>query len=146
MAERYRSSGKHKLIVLMLGDFDPEGEDICHSFARSMRDDFEIENIEAIKVALTAVQVREYRLPKKMTAKETSARRDKFVKAYGDNVWEIEALSPATLRQILTAAIKSVLCMEAYNHEVGEEHEDASHLEAYRMVAINTLRGNDTEN
>jgi len=85
-------------------------------------------------------------LPKKMTAKETSARRDKFVKAHGENVWEIEALSPATLQQILTAAIESVLCIEAYNHEVGELHEDAAHLEAYRRVAINTLRGCDSEN
>ena len=36
----YKASGKDKLIILVLSDFDPEGEDIPHSFARSMRDDF----------------------------------------------------------------------------------------------------------
>ncbi len=130
----------------MLGDLDPEGEDICHSFARSMRDDFGIANIEAVKVALTAEQVEEYKLPKKMTAKETSARREKFVKAHGENVWEIEALPPATVQAILTEAIQSVLDLHAYNHEVSEERKDASYLETYRRVAINTLCGNDTEN
>ena len=44
---------------LVLSDFDPEGEDIAHSFARSMRDDFGIDQIELVKVALTDRQVRE---------------------------------------------------------------------------------------
>jgi len=140
MADRYRNSGKRKLIILMLGDFDPEGEDICHSFARSMRDDFDITNIEAVKVGLTAPQIKKYRLPKKMTAKETSARREKFVEKYGENVWEIEALPPATLQEILTEAIESVIDLEAYNHEVMEEREDAHKLGVYRSIAVKALQ------
>ena len=143
MAERYRNSGKQKLIVLMLGDFDPEGEDICHSFARSMRDDFGIANIEALKVGLTAPQTKKYRLPKKMTAKESSARREKFVEKHGENVWEIEALPPATLQEILTDAIESVIDLDAYNHEVMEERKDAAVLEANRRVVIQYLEEGD---
>ena len=41
----------------MLGDHDPEGNDICHSFARSMRDDFAIPGIVAKKVAMTREQI-----------------------------------------------------------------------------------------
>lgn len=129
----------------MLGDFDPEGEDICHSFARSMRDDFEIKDIEAVKVALTSAQIKKHRLPKRMTAKESS-RREKFVKKHGENVWEIEALPPATLQEILTEAIESVIDLDAFNHEVMEEHQDALQLETYRRVAIHALRGFDPEN
>jgi hypothetical protein len=140
MAERYHNSGKRKLIILMLGDFDPEGEDICHSFARSMRDDFDITSIEAVKVGLTAPQIKKYRLPKKMTAKETSARREKFVEKHGENVWEIEALPPATLQEILTDAILSTIDVDAYNYEVAAEHEDARQLGVYRNVAIQALR------
>src|SRR5207244_13084840 len=33
MAERYRKSGKDKLVLIVASDFDPEGEDIPHSFA-----------------------------------------------------------------------------------------------------------------
>ena len=58
MAVRFKRSGKEKLILLVLSDFDPEGEDIGRSFAQSMRDDFGITNIVPIKLALTAEQVR----------------------------------------------------------------------------------------
>lgn len=53
IAERFRKSGKSKLILLILSDFDPDGQEIAHSLARSLRDDFGIENIDPIKVALT---------------------------------------------------------------------------------------------
>jgi hypothetical protein len=49
-------SGKDKLLLLVVSDFDPEGDDIPESFAKLMRDDFGIDNVEAIKVALTYQQ------------------------------------------------------------------------------------------
>ena len=70
IAERFRASGKQKLVLLMVGDFDPDGEDICHSFARSMRDDFGIASVHPIKVALTAEQVERVSLPPLMKAKK----------------------------------------------------------------------------
>ena len=63
IAERFEKSGKDRLVLLMLSDFDPDGEEIAHSLARSLRDDFGIERIEPVKVALTAAQVDEYELP-----------------------------------------------------------------------------------
>src|SRR5579871_1789829 len=59
MAQRFKQSGKEQLVLLVLSDFDPEGEDIAESFARSMRDDFGIKRIVPIKVALTSEQVQE---------------------------------------------------------------------------------------
>ena len=53
MQQRFLKSGKEKLIVLFLTDFDPDGEEIAHSFVRSMRDDFDVP-VEGVKVALTA--------------------------------------------------------------------------------------------
>jgi len=50
MAQRYQRSGKEKLVLLLLSDFDPDGEEIAHSFARSMRDDFAVADVHAIKV------------------------------------------------------------------------------------------------
>src|SRR5262249_26879131 len=46
IADRYRRSGKAKLVLLSLSDFDPDGEEITHSLARSLRDDFDIEGVE----------------------------------------------------------------------------------------------------
>lgn len=53
MAQRFKKSGKEQLVLLVLSDFDPEGEDIAEGFARSMRDDFKIKLVFPVKVALT---------------------------------------------------------------------------------------------
>jgi ParB-like chromosome segregation protein Spo0J len=90
MAERFRKSGKERLVLLALSDFEPEGEDIAHSFARSMRDDFGIRNIEPIKVALNSQQVRELKLPPILKAKQDSSRFDGFVGKHGDDVFELD--------------------------------------------------------
>ena len=39
LSDRFFSSGKEKMIVVLVGDLDPDGEGICESFKRSMRDD-----------------------------------------------------------------------------------------------------------
>src|SRR5262249_35209760 len=88
MAKRYWDSGKDKLIVLVLSDFDPEGEDIAHSFARSMRDDFGIANIHAKKVCLTHAQVLERGLPENYDIKKNGKRWRKFAARYGESVYE----------------------------------------------------------
>jgi hypothetical protein len=42
MVDRFRASGKEKLIVIVVSDFDPEGQDIPNSFGLSLRDDFDV--------------------------------------------------------------------------------------------------------
>ena len=54
MAERFRKSGKERLVLLLVSDFDPDGEQIAESFASSMRRDFGIANVDAVKVTLPA--------------------------------------------------------------------------------------------
>jgi hypothetical protein len=138
--DRFRRSGKEKLILLFASDFDPEGEDIPHSFARSMRDDFgiDMDRIVAVKVALTAEQVRRFCLPPKMKAKDGS-RHDRFVEKYGDDVFELEALPPADLRLLLRASIERFLDITAYNREVEREKEDAAKIESIRRGLMATI-------
>jgi hypothetical protein len=134
MKRRFLQSGKEKLIILALGDFDPEGEDIAHSFARSLRDDFHVANVEAVKVALTSEQVEELELPPRMKAKETSSRYDSFVEQHGDDVFELEAVAPDELQRILRESIDSVLDIEAFNREVDAEKRDAAKLDSIRKA------------
>ncbi len=139
MAQRFEDSGKEKLILLALGDFDPEGEDIAHSFARSLRDDFDVDEVEAIKVALTAKQVRDLRLPPMMKAKETSSRYGDFVERHGDDVFELEAVPPDRLQQMLRDAIDGVLDVRAFNAEIDAEKHDAARLESIRRALRDNL-------
>jgi hypothetical protein len=140
MAERFRKSGKDKLIVLFVTDFDPSGEEICTSYARSMRDDFGVA-VEAVKVALTGEQVARFKLPPKMKAKKDDPNYRKFRKAHGKNAYEIEALEPALLQQLLREAVDSVIDVEAFNRELAQEREDAAFLDYAKRRALAALHG-----
>lgn len=141
IAERYRRSGKQRLVLLIVSDFDPDGDEIAHSLARSLRDDFEIPNIDPVKVALKAEQVFDLRLPPSMiSAKKTSANYRRFVDRYGgEDVYELEALPPETLQALLEEAIRNVLDVDAFNAEIKSEREDALHIEATRRIALAAL-------
>ena len=139
MEGRFRKSGKERLIVLSLSDDDPEGEDIPHSFARSMRDDFDIDEIEVIKVALTRGQATGMDLPPMMKAKKKSSRYNKFVERYGDDVFELEALPPDRLQAILRKAIDNVLDVKLFNAEIEAEKRDATQLGALRRAVQQQL-------
>jgi hypothetical protein len=134
MSKRFRRSGKSRLILLVLSDFDPEGEDIGHSFARSMRDDFGVARVESIKVALTDQQVASLGLPPQMKAKTGSSRHAKFTDRHGDDVFELEAIHPEQLQDMLRKAIDNVLDVDAFNAEVNAEKEDAAKLDVIRRT------------
>ena len=62
-----------------------------------------------------------------------------FVTKHGEDVWELEALSPATLQDVLREAIDAVIDPEAFNYEVEQEKADAAKLTAVRRVVFDTL-------
>jgi hypothetical protein len=140
MARRFRDGGKENLVILFLSDFDPEGEDIPHSFALSMRDDFGVKNVRPVKVALTAQQVARMQLHPQMQAKKQSSRYEKFSGRHGDDVFELEAIPPEALQQLLRDAIDGVLDVGAFNAEVDAEKRDATHLDQVRRQ-VHTLLG-----
>jgi len=132
IAERFRKSGKDKLVLLILSDFDPDGQEIAHSLARSLRDDFGVDDVEAIKVALTSDQVTEFNLPPVMQAKRSSSNYKRFAAEHGDDVFELEAIAPEDLQRLLTEAIDAVIDPKAFNHEIDQEKQDAADLDVTR--------------
>lgn len=131
MAERYWDSGKDTLVLFIVSDFDPDGETIAESYARSMRDDFDVD-IHAVKVALTFEQTQELDLPPALPAKETSSTYRAFEERYGSASWEVEALDPGTLQRLLRDAIDSTLDIDAFNAELDTEKQDAAYLQTVR--------------
>jgi hypothetical protein len=140
IAQRFRKSGKDKLILLVVSDFDPDGEEIAHSLARSLRDDFDVRRIEPVKVALTADQVADLELPPMLKAKAGSAAYERFTDRHGTDVFELEAVPPETLQSLLQAAIDSVIDVDAFNAEIDREKDDAAFLASVRGQVLAALK------
>lgn len=140
MVRRFIQSGKEKLILLILSDFDPDGEEIAASFPRSLRDDFGLQYVVAHKVALSGDDVRKYGLPSDMEAKNTSTNYMKFVSRHGIHVAELDAAPVELLQDKLRTAIVSCLDMETYRREQDQEREDAGFIAARKKIIIETMK------
>jgi ParB-like chromosome segregation protein Spo0J len=132
LAERFRASGKERLLLLLLNDFDPEGENITNTLPGSLRDEFGIADIVPVKVVLTFDQVQAMGLPPGGTVKAGSSRTKGFRDRYGTDTYELEALPPAELMRLLREAIEGVLDTDAFRTEQDREADDAVRLEAWR--------------
>ena len=141
VSRRYKQSGKTKLILLCLTDFDPDGDEIAESFSRSMRDDFYIRNIQSFKVALTREDIEKYDLPSDMDAKKTSPNYKKFFERYGSNrAVELDAAPVELLQDKLRQAIESVLDMDEFNEQIKTQKQDAIEIYARRTVVLKAIR------
>ena len=125
----------------MLTDFDPDGEQIAASFARSLRDDFGMRDIHPIKVSLTAEDVRNHNLPSDMDAKVSSPNYKKFIAKHGVKVAELDAVPVKVLQANLRKAIESVIDVAEYNAQIQLEADDSANVEAHRRVVFDAIRG-----
>ncbi|TWU03048.1 ParB-like nuclease domain protein [Symmachiella macrocystis] len=141
MVDRFNKSSREKLVVIVVSDFDPEGEDIPASFGISLRDEFDVpaDRLRIVKAALTAEQVRSMDLHEGQLSKETSSRYRRFVEAHGDRAWELESLTSEQLREITEAAIRGVLDLGAFEAEVNREQREQSELTEKRRQLRETL-------
>ena len=141
--KRFLASGKERLILIVLSDFDPEGELIPHNAGRILRDDFGIEELEIVKAGVTRQQIEEYDLPPQNFAKESSSNHKWFTNRNGGDgtVWELEALEPQAMLSHLDSTIQAVLDMKLFEAELARETEDAVTLEQARQAAAAALRG-----
>jgi hypothetical protein len=140
--ERFKRSGKETLVLLMLTDFDPDGEEIAASTARSLRDDFGIpgQKIIAVKVALTVDDINENDLPSDMEAKVSSPNYKKFFTKYGaQRVVELDAAPVELLQEKLRESIEEHLDIDEFNRQQEIQADDNRQIVARREVIFNTL-------
>ncbi|KKM76552.1 hypothetical protein LCGC14_1379010 [marine sediment metagenome] len=133
IVERFRRSGKDKLVLIILGDLDCEGVDIGECLLQSVRQDFGVYNAEAVRAALNPEHVKKLK-HNAQDAKSGSSRYANFVKRYGKKAFELEAVSPKRLQEILSETIDSLLDTAAFNAELEAEKEDAAFLAGLREM------------
>ena len=130
IAQRFRRSGKPYMKLLVVSDYDPEGEDIAKTLAASLRDEFAVD-LEAYKVALTSDQVRDFRPPPNLSVKSSSSRAKGFTALHGAHAYELEALEPAALQAVVAGALGSVIDRGRFDAELTAEAADAASIEAH---------------
>lgn len=140
--QRFQRSKKKRLIVIVISDYDPEGEMIPQVGGRTLRDDFGTP-VEIIKAGVTREQIEKYKLPPQNFAKESSSNYNWFVERNkgDDSVYELEALEPEAMLNDLDSIIRSVIDIEIFNREVEMEKSEAHELEAMTRQGKKLLQG-----
>jgi hypothetical protein len=95
------------------------------------------EQLEAWKFALTWDQVREFDLPPFLKAKPSDPTRRAFIEKHGDDsVYELDALTPAQLANLLEEAILDVIDVDAYESELAQEERDLEAIAALKRQIL----------
>lgn len=93
----YNDEGQ-RVVILHMGDHDPEGMDITRDIENKMRT-FGAD-CEVRRIALSMEQVREFN-PPPAPVKLSSSRASSYISDHGRNVWELDALEPAVMGQLI---------------------------------------------
>lgn len=99
------------ITILYFGDLDPRGRDIERYITETLKD-FGV-SADVKRVALTRQQVEAYGLPHAPT-KRTDTMARQWVESFGDAVWELDALEPNLLVQLVEHSILEHFDMEAF--------------------------------
>lgn len=111
---------KH-IVIFYLGDHDPSGMDMTHDIEKRLCMFSGIE-LEVRRLALNMDQVRRWNPPEN-PAKETDARYGDYVEKYGEASWELDAVEPATLAELVRNAVLQVRDDDIWDE--AEEREGA---------------------
>lgn len=109
---------KHK--ILYLGDFDPTGLDIERSLLERIRNETDW-SIDSERIGLTFDQAKD--LPPNPTKKADTRTQD-YRNKYGDQCWELDALEPNDLIDLVKTRIREHIDTAEWN-EV-KRHEQAT--------------------
>lgn len=111
--------------VLYLGDRDPSGEDMV----RDIRDRLSMFRVEARvkKIALTTAQVKQYEPPEN-PVKLTDSRANGYIARHGEHCWEVDALPPTVLRDLLHAEFRKLVDTDKMGEVKGREETDKTFL------------------
>jgi len=131
-----------KVVVLYFGDHDPSGLDMIRDIRDRLLfmfkngnwsdrleniDDFEYPMFEVKQIGLTMSQIKKYNLPPNPT-KLTDSRANGYIQKFGKTCWEVDALKPQTLSDIVEKNIEDIIDMEQYNSMLEEEKLNINEL------------------
>ena len=115
-------------IILHLGDHDPSGMDMTRDNEERLWM-FGGFPVELIRLALNMDQIEELN-PPAMPAKRSDARTEKYKKNFGEDAWELDALDPTAIEDLVREAVLRFRNQEAWDQRVKERDEQRAEIVA----------------
>lgn len=133
-SEMWRASGRmrrylrrgQRPVILHFGDHDPSGLDMT----RDNHDRLGIfgAKMEVRRIALNMSQVEQYDPPPNF-AKQTDSRYQSYQEQFGDESWELDALDPTVLRDLVEQNVLELRDPELWSEMEERERRERSQLE-----------------
>lgn len=125
-AERFIDAESDSGTVLIhLGDHDPSGIDMT----RDIQDRLQMfgSSVEVIRIALNMDQVDQYQPPPN-PAKTTDSRYDSYILEHGDESWELDALDPRVLVDLITEVVEGHTDLDKREDLIEEQEKDRKRI------------------
>ena len=120
-----RNEGK-QCVMLHLGDHDPEGVDMTRDNQERLLK-YSEGHVDVRRIGLTMEQVEQYGPPPNY-AKASSSRFDKYVSEFGEECWELDALEPSVIVDLINDAVEPFIDRNIWDEAVEEENNKRRHL------------------
>lgn len=124
--QAYRRQG-FTPIVLHLGDHDPSGLHMTVDNGNRLAL-FAGGHVEVRRLALNMDQIEQYDPPPN-PAKETDSRFEGYAAEHGDSSWELDALDPDVIDQLIEEALRELIDQDAWDEAEAREERNKEGLE-----------------
>jgi hypothetical protein len=125
---RMRPPSKQRTIILHLGDHDPSGIDMTRDIGARLRQFSGRDDLEIRRLALNMDQVDTYDPPPN-PAKTTDSRYEGYIVRYGEESWELDALEPAVISDLIEDAVTEIRDEGAWESALARERMERERLE-----------------
>ena len=116
----YREAGQTP-VIFYLGDHDPSGIDMTRDVDDRLAMFLYAEGFDVRRLALNMDQVREYRPPPN-PARVTDSRSRGYISRFGNSSWELDALEPSVLRDLIRDNVLSLRDETLWEEAVADEN------------------------
>lgn len=123
-----------RVVVIYLGDHDPSGIDMTRDVEERLclfaGVDGRGSNLRVHRVALNMDQIKKYRPPTN-PAKMTDSRAADYVAKFGNKSWELDALNPEQLAELVRSNVLKLVDNDLWNEDKKREDKMKAELLAF---------------
>lgn len=123
-----RLASKHQnTVILHLGDHDPSGLDMTRDIEERLNMFAGAGSVSVRRLALNMAQIEQYDPPPN-PAKDTDARFENYQNEFGDSSWELDALDPTVIEDLISNELDEIIEPDAWEEAEAEEAKNKARL------------------